>query len=104
MGYPAAADRWTADLSGVAGRAEEAGRSWRQVGASGDVSGWNGLVDGLSGQVSDLGDELSRARVRFGRDASVPNQATAEAIDAARDNGSDGGAGGGKPERVGQMG
>lgn len=96
VGYPAAADRWTADLSGVAGRAEEAGRSWRQVGASGDVAGWNGLVDRLSGQVSDLGDELSRARVRFGRDASVPNQATAEAIDAARGSDGDGaGAGGG---------
>lgn len=95
-GYGRAASRWAEDLSGMAEKAEWCAGQWWQVSVSGDVDAWNGLVDGLSGQVSDLGDELSRARVRFGRDARVPNAATAEAIDAARGSDGDGaGAGGG---------
>ncbi|MEL4212018.1 hypothetical protein [Corynebacterium bovis] len=84
-GYVEAADQFAGDVEKVAGRAADQAAVYRSIAAGGDASRFGEVSSGLSDEVTGLADEVQRASVRFQRMAPVPNHATAEAIDHARD-------------------
>ncbi len=83
-GYAEAADRLAGDVEKVAGRAADQAAVYRSIAAGGDVDRFGEVSAGLADEVTGLSEDVQRASVRFRRNAPVPNQATSEAIDQAR--------------------
>lgn len=84
-GYAEAADQLAGDLEQVAARAGDQATTYRSIAAGGDADRFGEVSSGLADEVTGLADEVQRASARFQRMAPVPNHATAEAIDHARD-------------------
>ncbi|MEL4183514.1 hypothetical protein MTQ17_09760 [Corynebacterium bovis] len=89
-GYREAAERLSRDLEQVAGRAVDQAQTYRSMAVSGDASRFGEVSAGLSDEVTGLAEQVQRINVRFYRNAPVPNHATAEAIDQARNTRVDG--------------
>ncbi|WP_260431607.1 hypothetical protein [Corynebacterium bovis] len=85
-GYAEAADRLAGDLERVADRAGDQAAGYRSIAVGGDADRFGEVSSGLADEVTGLSEDVQRASVRFQRMAPVPNQATSEAIDQARDD------------------
>ncbi|RRO98688.1 hypothetical protein [Corynebacterium bovis] len=83
-GYVEAANQLAGEVDRLGQSAAGQAAVYRDIATGGDVARFDDVSRGLSGQVTDLADEVQRISVRFTRNAPVPNQATSEAIDQVR--------------------